>query len=337
MSSRPTSQLDRGATALLNRCATLRSDVRARGCQTLVALHLILLATAALLGAPVFAHAGWAPGANPASSIVAQVAFDPPAGAVLPSAALFTDEHGAIAHLTDYVRNGPAIVVPAYYSCSNLCGLVLQGLAHGLASAGLHARDLQVIVFSIAPADKPALALQKKREVLGESASLDAAGWHFLTGGEPAIEAATSALGYRYAYDAEQREYAHAAGVVVVARGGRVVRTLFGADFPAGELRAALAAAEKPEAGVRTTDALPPIRDVRTAAFTVTNASDLSSPPPPPGFARKWLLCFHYDPHTGRYSFAAMNAVRCAGLLAFFALCAYVFRARLREHRSGRL
>lgn len=299
-------------------CRAMSSDTPAPEWRGLLAAHIIsltmVMSTCVPLCSSALAHEVADTGIRSASSIADRIAFDPPAGAVLPSDALFTDEHGAIVHLTDYVHDAPALVVPAYYSCANLCSVVLEGLAQGLASARLHAgRDLQVIVFSIDPADTPALALQKKHEVLGDLASIDAAGWHFLSGREPAIQAATRALGYRYAYDVEQKEYAHAAGVVVVSRDARVVQTLPGAQFLPAQLHASLGLAGDSEAGLGTIGAAPATQD----------------------FARKWLLCFHYDPHSGRYSFAAMNAVRCAGLLALFGLCAYVIRARVREHRSS--
>ena len=53
-----------------------------------------------------------------------------------------------------------------------------------------------------------------------------AEGWHFLTGEQPAIEALTKAVGFRYRYDAERDEFAHASGIVVLTPSGQDL-TLF--------------------------------------------------------------------------------------------------------------
>jgi hypothetical protein len=43
-----------------------------------------------------------------------------------------------------------------------------------------------------------------------------------------------------------------------------------------------------------------------------------------------WLLCFHYDPTSGRYTLAAMNAARLAAGAALIALAAFIVRSRQR-------
>ncbi len=235
-----------------------------------------------------------------AATPVDRVAFAPRDGAALPVDARFVDEHEHELNLGDLLGSRPAIVVPAYYGCSNLCGVVLRGVAASLTASGLRAgRDAEVIAVSIAPSDTPADALAKMKTIAGT-----ADGWHFLTGSQASVDRFAEALGYRYFYVAAERQYAHASGIVIVAPGGRIVRVLYGVTFPRAELLEALATA-------------------RTSA-------------PPPALAtgaevRNWLLCFHYDPKSGRYSFAAMNAVRAAALLALLALGGYIAYAHIRE------
>jgi protein SCO1/2 len=244
-----------------------------------------------------------------------QVAFAPARHATVPMDARFDDEHGRSVRLSDVVHERPAIVVPAYYGCSNLCTIVLHGVAASLRGSGVRAgRDGEVVAVSIAPLETPALALAKKREVLGSAMHDAGDGWHFLTGRDAAIGRVTAALGYRYTYVAAEKQYAHASGIAIAAPDGRIVRVLYGVAFPPAELRRALAAA-------------------RSATL---QDSPISSVAPREGVVSKWLLCFHYDPKTGRYSFAAMNAVRAAGLLALFALVAYATSGWLRERRKPR-
>lgn len=274
------------------RAGVADATARPRRARLVTALSLAVLAGLARAAAPP----------------VGAVAFAPAPRASIPLDARFVDEHGRAVRLGDYLREHPVLLVPAYYGCSNLCGVVLAALASGLASAGLHAgRALEVVVFSIAPLDTPEDAFARKRATLG-AAGGDRAGWHFLTGGEAAIAQLASALGYRYAYVAAERQYAHASGVAVVARNGSIVRVLYGASFSRPDLEGALAAA-------------------------TAKVGAAPSPEPSPA---SWLLCFHYDPHTGRYTFAAMAAVRAAALLTLAALAAYVareaWRARRRSH-----
>jgi len=230
---------------------------------------------------------------------VERVAFAPPPGARLPLDARFVDEQGRSVRLGQLFESRPAIVVPAYYGCSNLCGVVLRGVAAGIAASGLRAgEDVDVVAVSIDPADTPVSALARKRALAPDA---DAA-WHFLTAQAGDIDRFARALDYRYVYDPAERQFAHPAGIAIVAPGGRIARVLYGVAFPPADLRSAIAAS----------------RD---------DAADASDP----ALARTWLLCFHYDPRTGRYSFAAMNAVRAAGLLSLFGLGGYVAIARRRE------
>jgi protein SCO1/2 len=244
------------------------------------------------------------------------VAFAPARGAVLPLDARFTDESGRRLQLADLVRDRPAIIVPAYYGCSNLCTIVLRATQASLAAAGLHAgRDVNVVAISFAPLETPALALAKKRDLFGAASGGESHGWHLLTGDEAAIGRVTTALGYRYTYVADDHQYAHAAGIAVVAPDGRIARVLYGVAFPVADLRRAVAAARSPSVDVA--------------------AQDVQQPDPDRTGAANWLLCFHYDPKTGRYSLVAMNAVRAAGLLALIALAGYAV-ASWRRERHGR-
>ncbi len=194
----------------------------------------------------------------------------------------FVDEHKDAVRLGDLVASHPAIVVPAYFECSNLCGVVLRGVAASLAAAGLRpGRDVEVVAVSIAPLETPADALAKKKTIAGAND-----GWHFLTGDDADIGRFTDALGYRYAYVPGERQYAHASGIAIVSPGGRIARVLYGATFAPAELRDALASAR---------GAAPPL------------AAPLEAEP------RTWLMCFHYDPRTGRYSFVADERSACGG------------------------
>lgn len=261
-----------------------------------------------------------------------RVGFAPVRGTRLPVDAAFVDAAGAPVRFGHYVGERPVLLVAAYYGCSNLCGVVLASLVDALARANLHAgRDVDVVVFSIDPFDTSSTAQGRKRAVLNGVPAPDAAGWHFLTAREDSIHAMVSALHYRYAYDESQREFAHAAGLTVVAPGGYVVETLSGVSFPAEQLRNAIdlasAFGNQESAQLASAGGIPQRRSL-SVVDSVANAGN--------SVARgALLLCFHYDPHTGRYSFMAMNAVRIVAALSLIALVVFFVRARHRERGAG--
>ena len=64
-------------------------------------------------------------------------------------------------------------------------------------------KDYQVVTVSFNPKETYELAVEKKKNLLEhfKSPSAGAAGWHFLTGREPAIRLVTDAVGFHYVYD----------------------------------------------------------------------------------------------------------------------------------------
>jgi protein SCO1/2 len=232
-----------------------------------------------------------------------RVGFDQHLDRRIPFGLGFVDERGSRVRLADYLGASPAALVFAYYGCSNLCPTVIHNLGERLARAsGGGAADLQVIVVSINPRDTPAQAAAMKAAYPG-SGSPRSARWHFLTGDEAAIAELTRSAGFRYAYDAASGQYAHAAGCLLLTPEGRISKYLFGFDFTSAELGQAIeqAAARRIAAPVE----------------------------------QLLLLCFHYDPFSGRYSATAMAALRAAAAAALAGF-AFVLIRRARAHRRDR-
>src|SRR5439155_1019092 len=83
-------------------------------------------------------------------------------------------------------------------------------------------------IVSFDPRDTPAAAAAKKEAYLARYARPGgAAGWHFLSGAPAAIDRVTKAAGFRYAWDADTKQFAHPTGVMVVTPDGRLARYLF--------------------------------------------------------------------------------------------------------------
>jgi protein SCO1/2 len=232
------------------------------------------------------------------------IGFDQKLGASLPLDATFRDETGATVTLGSYFKDKPVILSLAYYRCPMLCGLALQGLASSLKPLQFSiGREFEVVTVSFDPRETPELAKEKKEgfiELYGRPGA--ERGWHFLTGDAESIRRLTEAVGFRYAWDVETQDYAHATGVILITPDGRVSRYFFGVDYAAKDLRLGL---------------------IETAGNTIGTLAD-----------RLLLLCYQYDPHTGRYSATALVLVRVASILSALGLAAFVLIMIRRERRE---
>jgi protein SCO1/2 len=218
------------------------------------------------------------------------IGIDQRLGEALDLDLVFRDETGRTVRLADYFGRGPVILTLNYYECPMLCTLELNGLVAALKTISLEpGRDFEIVTVSINPKETPDLAAEKKAHYVKDYGRPGgAAGWHFLTGEEREIRALAEAVGFRYAFDAESGQYAHAAGIVVTTPGGRLSRYFYGVDFPPRDLRLGL---------------------VESSEGKIGSLAD-----------RILLFCYHYDPATGRYGAAALTLMRAGGILTVLAL-----------------
>jgi protein SCO1/2 len=227
---------------------------------------------------------------------LSRVKFEQHPGQQISRELVFRDETGRVVKLGGLFANRPVILVPGYYRCPMLCTMINDGLINALqnlrASVG---KDFDVVELSIDPQETRAAAAERKALCVrryGRSGAAD--GWHCLIGDANAIAQLTDEAGYRYAYDPEIKQYAHPSGVIVLTPDGKISRYVFGVTFNSTELREALAAAEQGKSG-----------SVLSQIF---------------------LLCYHYNPITGKYAGLVLSVLRFAsvGFVALIAL--WVFR-----------
>ena len=211
---------------------------------------------------------------------------------------------GKTVRLGDYFGTRPVILTMAYYTCPMLCGLVLDGVAHSLQGLRFNLGEQFVVVtVSFDPRDTPAHATAKKVQALrGYTRPEAAEGWHFLTGEEASIRQLTRAVGFRYAYDGDDGQFAHAAGLVVLTPQGKIARYLYGIEFAPKDVRLALVEA---------------------------SAGQIGSP-----VDQFLLFCYQYDPTTGQYGLVIMNILRLAGLMTVAALGGFMAVMFRRERQS---
>lgn len=217
----------------------------------------------------------------------------------------FRDETGKPVRLGELFRGRPVILALAYYECPMLCTLVLNGLTSALRALPFDTgAQFDVLTVSFDPRETAALAAAKKETYLADYRRPGAAeGWHFLTGDEAAIRALTQAVGFRYTFDPESGEFAHAAGIMVLTPAGRIARYFYGVEFAPRDLRLALVEAADGRIGSPVDQLL--------------------------------LYCYRYDPSTGRYSAAVMNIVRLAGAATVLGLGSFMLAMWRRERSAG--
>ena len=244
------------------------------------------------------------PDPNVRTGILKDVGIDQRIGQQLPLDLTFHDEAGRNVRLGDFFRDKPVVLALAYYDCPMLCTQVLNGMTGSLKTMSLQAgTDFDVVVVSIDPQDSYQMAAAKKDTyVRSYGRPQGAAGWHFLTGADTSIKPLAGALGFRYAYDASLKQYAHGAAIYVVTPKGVVSRYLLGIDFAPRDLRLALVEASN------------------NALGTVTD--------------RVLLLCYHYDPSAGKYSGAVLNSIRAGFIVTVGAFLTFLF-VSLRRERSA--
>ncbi|HUL76238.1 MAG TPA: SCO family protein [Vicinamibacteria bacterium] len=266
------------------------------------------LLTVALLLAPGLAAAQMGPVPPPprqaTPGVLQEIGFDQKLGDAIPLDLAFKDETGRDVRLGEYFGKRPVVLSLVYYQCPMLCTISLNGLAGALEVLSfVPGQEFEVVTVSFDPREGPVLAAAKKKAYLTRYKRPEAhGGWHFLTGPKESVDRLTKAVGFRYVWDEQTKQFAHPAGILVATPEGRIASYLFGVEYSPKDLRLAL---------------------VEAAGGKIGNPVD-----------QILLYCYQYDPQTGRYSAQVLNLVRMGGLVTVAALVGFILTAS-RRRRSG--
>ncbi len=226
-------------------------------------------------------------------------AYDQHPGAQLPLSVPFNDAFGHATNLEQALAHRPAILVLGYFQCPNLCGLVRDDLMEALSNLGAPA-NYSLVVLSIDPSETPADASSAQQ---ADAARFEPVmDGHYLTGSAAAVRSVTDAVGFRAQFDAVNKQFLHPAGLVFLTRTGIVSSYLLGLGYQPSDVGLGIARAAN---GV-TAHALPIL-----------------------------LLCFHYDPATGRYTLAILRVLQLGAAITVLVVGGTVMLALRRERRSG--
>ncbi len=249
--------------------------------------HRLLLAVAIVLTTAALsqAHQPAPPAAgarnNTRPPALREVTFDQRVNEPVPLDTRFRNAAGHPVTLRDAMAGKPTILVPVYFRCKDLCPILLDGVARATSKLGLGTEKYSVVVFSFDPRDSAELAATKQAELATRSGP-DVRTWHFLTGDEGAIRALTEAIGFHATYDAKKDEFAHASGIALLTRQGRIFRYQYGIEFSPQVLQLGL---------------------VEASGNAIGSAVD-----------QVLLFCYHYDPTTGQYTVIIDRVLKLAAL-----------------------
>ena len=234
------------------------------------------------------------------------VGFEPPLNGQMPLDLTFRDETGRRVQLREYFGRKPVVLAFVYYSCPMLCNQVQQGVVGVLRMLSFNpGRDYEVVFVSFDSRDTPELAAEKKKKALAQFRRQETdSGWHFLTGSQESIEAATRAANFRFTFDAKSNLFAHASGVMVLTADGRISRYFYGVEYPGRDMRLGLVDASAGKIGT-------PIDHVL-------------------------LYCYHYDPSAATYSASILKIIRLGGVLTIICIVGGILYFRRRDARSVR-
>jgi protein SCO1/2 len=207
----------------------------------------------------------------------------------LPLAAVFTDETGRVAPLSQWIGKRPAVIALVYYKCTMMCPEVLHGLATGLKQTTLiPGQDYDVVTFSIDPTDTPADGAKEKANFVGMvGLPGTAAATHCLTGTPASIDAISASTGFQYVRvpgpDGKLDQFAHSSIIMFATPDGRLSKYISGIEYPPRDLRLAILDASQKK---------------------ISNPVDLFL-----------IYCCSYNPAVGKYSVTILRVVSIAGML----------------------
>ncbi len=224
----------------------------------------------------------------------------------LPLDATFRDEHGQTVRLGQYFGKRPVVLALVYYDCPMLCTQILNGMTRAAKVLTFKpGQDYEIVAISFDARETPKDALAKKAVYMKDYGHRETAnGWHFLTGNEDSIKRVTDAVGFRYKWDVYTATFAHASAIYILTPEGKLSKYFYGIDYSPKEMRLALVDASEHRIGNPVDQVL--------------------------------LFCYHFDPTSGKYTFAAMELLRAAGAATVLMLGGLVFVMVRKDRQKGK-
>lgn len=219
----------------------------------------------------------------------------------------FKDETGKDVTLANYYDGiHPVVISMVYFNCPGLCNFHLNGVVESMKEMDWKAGEkFQLLAISFDPKETPDLAAPKKANYmkLYDRAGTEN-GFHFLTADAETIKKITETVGFKYRWDEQSKEWAHASAAVITNPDGKISRYLHGIMFDAPTFKMALNEATQGRIG---------------------NVID-----------QMIFYCFKYDPTKSKYTLYAFRIVQIGGVLVILILAALLGPVWLRARKEDK-
>lgn len=240
---------------------------------------------------------------DPRTEPYLDVEFAPELNRELPLDLEFMGDDGMRTPLRERLVPGkPTILAIVYYRCPTMCNEVLNSLVNTLKEINLESgEDFGVLAVSFDAEETHVTARKKKEAYLRDLGDIDTPGWTFAVGEEPEIKQLTAAAGFGYLYDPKIDQFSHGSGLLILTPDGRISRFLPGLIYYPLDVRLSL---------------------VEAAEGKIGSLSDKLA-----------LLCYSYDPETGKYGLL-INRIILVACLVTIAAVAWLIYSLIRLERK---
>ena len=199
------------------------------------------------------------------------------------------------------LNNKPIVIVPAYYNCPRLCGLVLDGVAELVEGLDTElGKEYSLATVSFDPketfdlADAKAKFFQKKLANKFSESDKAKNSWHFLVGKEKNVNTLMEQLGFLF--KADGKDFSHSAAIFILSTEGYISQYFTGIQFSPWDVHLALVEASHGAIGSLVDQVL--------------------------------LYCFRFDPTKGKYTAFAQNIMRLGGVLTLILIAGLYYGLR---------
>ncbi|WP_340694446.1 SCO family protein [Hydrogenobacter thermophilus] len=208
----------------------------------------------------------------------------------------FMDEKGRSHSLLRFIKGKPTALILAYYTCDSACPILVKGTLDATKNLD---KDFRVLVLSFDREDT-LNSLRAFKLKLGNVPK----NWTFgIMKGED-IKKLTSSIGYRFFYSHKDKVFVHPNVITFLSPKGEIVRYLYGISPKERDVRLAIAEAEG-------------------SKITRNSFVDLA-----------FLVCYRYDPNTGKYGLNPTVYFGLAGFTLVSLTLAYAFLKPKREVKT---
>ncbi|TWT80973.1 hypothetical protein CA13_24200 [Planctomycetes bacterium CA13] len=165
-------------------------------------------------------------------------------GGIIPLDLPLTDALGHKVTTGDFLDGKKPVIVTLNYSdCPMLCNVQLNALTKSLNELELQiGEDFRILTVSIDPTEPTEKIRNTKNNYVGQLTAQPGAedGWEFCTADQGVITRLADILGFRYRYDAVNKQYNHPAMLAFVSPEGVISRYSLSIEFPPEQLKLAL-------------------------------------------------------------------------------------------------